>query len=103
MAHHSGVVMKMISKPVASRLDHHTTAHGAGLSFRPHLALQRPLFAAPTVDLHTLVIAEAMKRKAQAEIQREVLRDAIYETPISPERGHDRAADIYPSDPDEYA
>ncbi|WP_236002128.1 hypothetical protein [Paraburkholderia elongata] len=94
--------MKTISKPVALRLDHHTTAHGAGLTYQRHFARQRPLFAAPSADLLTLVIAEAMKRKAQAEIQRDVLRETIYEIPVSPERGRDRTADIYRSDPDEY-
>ncbi|KAE8758135.1 MULTISPECIES: hypothetical protein [Paraburkholderia] len=94
--------MKTISKPVALRLDQHTTAHGAGFSYQLHFARQRPLFAAPSADLLTLVIAEAMKRKAQAEIQRDVLREAIYEIPVSTERGHDRALDIYQSDPDDY-
>ncbi|MFM0734686.1 hypothetical protein PQQ52_29810 [Paraburkholderia sediminicola] len=95
--------MKTISKPAAARLDHHTTAHGAGLCYRRHFARQRTLFAAPSADLLTLVIAEAMKRKAQPEIQRDVLRDAVYEIPVSPEPCHDRGMDIYSSDPDEYA
>ncbi|CAE6723596.1 hypothetical protein [Paraburkholderia domus] len=95
--------MKAISKPAALRLDHHTTAHGAGLSYRRHLARQRTVFAAPAPDLLTLVIAEAMKRKAQAEIQRDGLRDARVEMPMSPERSYDRSPEIYPSDPDEYA
>nr|WP_236721114.1 hypothetical protein [Paraburkholderia phytofirmans] len=77
-------------------------ALGAGPSYRRLFAPQRPLFAAPSADLLNLVIAEAMKRKAQAEIQRDVLREAIYEIPVLRERGHDRAADIYPSDPDHY-
>ncbi|WP_211610579.1 hypothetical protein [Paraburkholderia haematera] len=94
--------MKTISKPAALRLDHHTLAHGAGLSYQRHFARQRSLFAAPSADLLTLVIAEAMKRKAQAEIQRDVLRDAMYEMPVSPERGHAQTADILPSDSDEY-
>ena len=102
MVHHSGVVMKTISKPAASRLAHHTEAHGAGLSYRRHFARQQPLFAAPSADLLTLVIAEAIKRKAQPEIQHDVLRDAIYELPVSPERGQNRGADTYPSDPDDY-
>ncbi|MFM0047002.1 hypothetical protein PQR05_31375 [Paraburkholderia sediminicola] len=95
--------MKTISKPAAARLDYDTTAHGAGLCYRRHFARQRTLFAAPSADLLTLVIAEAMKRKAQPEIQREVLRDAVFEIPVSPEPEHDRGMDIYSSDPDEYS
>jgi hypothetical protein len=95
--------MKTVSKPAASRLAHHAKAYGAGLSYRRHFARQQPWFAAPSADLLTLVIAEAIKRKAQAEIQRDVLRDGIYEMPVSSERGQDRGADIYPSDPDDYA
>lgn len=95
--------MKTISKPAALWLDHHTTARGAGFSYQRHFARQQALFAAPSADLLTLVIAEAIKRKAQAEIQRDVLRESIYETPVAPERDRDRGADIYPSDPDDYA
>ncbi len=65
MAHDSGVVMKTISKLAAMRLDHHTTAHGAVLSYQRLVAGPRALFAAPPADLFTLVIAEAMKRKAR--------------------------------------
>jgi hypothetical protein len=99
----SGVAMKAISKPATARLDHDTTARGAHLSYRRYVVRPRPLFAAPPADLLTLVIAEAIKRKAQAEIQREVLRDASVETPVSPERGHDHGPEIGPSDPDEDA
>ncbi|MEZ0604030.1 hypothetical protein ACAX43_18000 [Paraburkholderia sp. IW21] len=94
--------MKKISKPAPLRLGRHTSARGSGISYERHVAAPRAVFAAPSVDLRTLVIAEAMKRKAQAEIQRDVLRDATYEIPVSPERGHDRGADIHPSDPDHY-
>jgi hypothetical protein len=94
--------MKTNSRLAASRLDHHITAHGAALSYRRLLARQRALFAAPSADLLTLVIAEAVKRKAQAEIQRDALRDAMFEMPVAPERGRDRGVDIYPADPDEY-
>ncbi|RKF46117.1 hypothetical protein [Paraburkholderia fungorum] len=95
--------MKTISKPAALRLDHHTTARSAGFSYQRHVARPLPLFAAPSADLLTLVIAEAIKRKAQAEIQRDVLRESIYEIPVAPERNRDRGADIYPSDPDDCA
>jgi hypothetical protein len=30
-----------------------------------------------------------------------VLREAIYEIPVLPERDHDRGAAIYPADPDD--
>ncbi|ASW01120.1 hypothetical protein [Paraburkholderia aromaticivorans] len=72
-----------------------------GAIYQRHIAAPRALFAAPPADLLTLVIAEAVKRKAQAEIQREALRDAMYEMPVSPERNHDRGADIRPCDSDE--
>ncbi|MFM0505708.1 hypothetical protein [Paraburkholderia caffeinilytica] len=91
--------MKTISKPAALRLDHHITAHGAGhLSYQRLVTGPHALFGAPSADLLTLVIAEAMKRKAQAEIQ----RDSIYELPLSPERGHERGADVDPAGPDDY-
>jgi hypothetical protein len=102
MAHHSGVVMKTISKLAAPRLDHHTMAHGAVLSYQRLVARPRSLFAAAPADLFTLVIAEAMKRKAQPEIQRDALRDAIHEMPPSPERGYERGADVDPAGPDDY-
>ncbi|MFL9868854.1 hypothetical protein PQR67_32175 [Paraburkholderia fungorum] len=95
--------MKTISKPAALRLDHHSTAQGAGFSYQRLFARQRPLFAAPSADLLTLVIAEAIKRKAQAEIQRDVLREALYEIPVAPERDREWGADIYPSEPDDQA
>lgn len=53
------------------------------------------------INLQTLVIAEAIKRKAQAEIRRDVLHEALYEMPVSPERNHEREADRHPSDHDE--
>lgn len=90
------------SKPAAVRPDHHDTARGAGLSYRRLRAGPRPLFAAPPPDLLSLVIAEAIKRKAQAEIQREGLRDALFEMPVMPERDQERGADSNPSDPDDY-
>lgn len=95
--------MKTISKPAALRLDHHTTAHGARhLSYQRLVAGPHALFGAPSADLLTLVIAEAMKRKAQAEIRRDVLREAIYEIPPTPERDHERGADVDPAGPDDY-
>ncbi|MFM0294698.1 MULTISPECIES: hypothetical protein [Paraburkholderia] len=80
---------------------HEVTARSVGAVYQRHLAAPRAMFAAPPADLLTLVIAEAIKRKAQAEIQREALRDAMYEMPASPDRYHDRGADIRPSDSDE--
>ncbi|SDR31900.1 hypothetical protein SAMN05443245_4577 [Paraburkholderia fungorum] len=64
----------------------------SGLSYRPHVGASRRLFAAPPVDLTTLVIAQEIKRKAQAELQREVLRDTAYryDMPVQQERNDDR-------------
>jgi hypothetical protein len=78
-----------------------TTVYATDLTYRRHSAAPRALFAAPPVDLTTLVIAEAIKRRAQAEMQREALRDAAYEMPVSRERNYERGADIQPSDADE--
>ncbi|MFM0339644.1 hypothetical protein [Paraburkholderia fungorum] len=94
--------MNRISKPAASRLDRQTATHGTGLSYQRHVAAPRALFATPPVDLQTLVIAEAIKRRAQAEIQGSELRDALYEMPGALERGNERGADISPRDPDDY-
>jgi hypothetical protein len=49
--------------------------------------------AAPPADLLTLVIADALKRKTQVEIQRSELRDA-YEMPVPRDGNRDRDADI---------
>ena len=96
------VVNKPISKPAAAtRLDHQTTARATRFSYQRHVGAPRALFATPPTDLLTLVIAEAIRRKAQAEIQREALRDAMYEMPVAPERNYERSADIYPSDSDD--
>ncbi|MFM0548036.1 hypothetical protein PQR29_25245 [Paraburkholderia strydomiana] len=85
------------------RHDHPATARSGEvirLRYRVHVGAPRGLFAAPPVDLLTLVIADAMKRKAQAEIQRPELRDA-YEMPVSRERNADRDADICEREYDE--
>jgi hypothetical protein len=58
------------------------------LCWRAQPATRRLLFAAPPVDLLTLVIAEEIRRKAQAERQREASRDALYE--IAPSFEYDR-------------
>lgn len=55
------------------------------LRYRAYLGARRAGFAAPSVDLMTLVIADAIKRRAQAEIQRPALRDAC-ELPVAQER-----------------
>ncbi|AXF17055.1 hypothetical protein [Paraburkholderia caledonica] len=86
-----------------ARHDHPATARTAEvirLRYRAHVGAPRGLFAAPPADLLTLVIADAMKRKAQAEIQRPELRDA-YEMPVSRERNADRDADISQREYDE--
>jgi hypothetical protein len=63
----------------------------------------RALLASPSVDLQTLVIAEAIRRKAQAELQREAQREAAYayEMPVSPGQNHDRGERVQPVDFDE--
>ncbi|WP_027210830.1 hypothetical protein [Burkholderia sp. WSM2232] len=91
-----------ISRPAcAPRHDQSATsvtlsaASAARLRYRAHLGAKRALFAAPPVDLTTLVIAEAIKRRAQAELQRPALRDA-YELPVSHERTDARDASVRP-------
>ena len=95
-----GVVMnRLTSKPtIASSLDRQATVRTADVRYQRHVAPPRALFATPSIDLQTLVIADALKRKAQAEIQREALRDAMFEMPASPEWTRDREAGIQPSD-----
>lgn len=99
----SGVVMtRQITKPAgAVRPVRQSTTHSVGVSYQRHIAAPRALFAVAPVDLTTLVIAEAIKRRAQAEIQREALRDSVYEMPVSQERNYERGADIHPSDADD--
>ncbi|HYS64102.1 MAG TPA: hypothetical protein VEN30_09860 [Paraburkholderia sp.] len=93
---------KLTSKPTAaSPLDRQTPARAASVRYQRHLTPPRALFATPSVDLQTLVIADALKRKAQAEIQREALRDAVFEMPASPEWTREREAGIQPSDFDD--
>ncbi|MFM0054378.1 hypothetical protein PQR64_02050 [Paraburkholderia phytofirmans] len=93
---------RQITKPVgAARSDRQTTTRSVSVSYQRLIAAPRALFAAPPVDLTTLVIAEAIRRRAQAEIQREALRDSVYEMPVSQERNYERGADTYPSDADE--
>jgi len=93
---------RQIAKPAGiAWSDHQTTTYSVGVSYQRHIAAPRALFAAPPVDLTTLVIAEAIKRRAQAEIQREALRDSVYEMPVSRERNYERGADVDPSDADE--
>jgi hypothetical protein len=97
-----GVMNRTIKRTAASlRLDQQThsddmratrVASAGGVSYRRHLAAARKLFAAPTVDLTTLVIAQEIKRKAQAERQREVLRDTAYQydMPVSRDRNNEQ-------------
>ncbi|SMG56142.1 hypothetical protein [Paraburkholderia susongensis] len=85
---------QQIRKPAAERA---TGVSGAsGLTYRRYVAASRARFFAQahasSVDLLTLVVAEALKRKAQAEIRRDVLRDALYEMPAG--RGRDRERDM---------
>ncbi|MFC6313358.1 hypothetical protein E2553_32165 [Paraburkholderia dipogonis] len=93
---------RQITKPAGTaRSDRQTTTRSVGVSYQRHNAAPRALFATPPVDLTTLVIAEAIKRRAQAELQREALRDSVYEMPVSRERNYERGADVDPSDADE--
>ncbi|RAS21392.1 hypothetical protein [Paraburkholderia bryophila] len=90
------------SKPVAAaRLEGGVTVRADALSWRrlqsTSQSAPRALFAAPPPDLLTLVIADQIKRRAQAEIQRE----ALYDMPVQPERHEERGTDAYPADADE--
>ncbi|MFM0037037.1 hypothetical protein PQQ53_19130 [Paraburkholderia strydomiana] len=96
---------KTICEPDAvARPDPFAGAGATGLSYRRRVAARRrALFAASPVDVMALVVAEALRRKAQAEIRRDALRDALYEMPASPEwnTDHERDAQIRPTEFDE--
>jgi hypothetical protein len=86
---------QLICKPAAAHASGLSSGSSAPeLSYRRHLAASRARFFAganaSSVDLLTLVVAEALKRKAQAEIRRDVLRDALYEMPAGAGREHER-------------
>ncbi|SIT41206.1 conserved hypothetical protein [Paraburkholderia ribeironis] len=98
---------KLICVPAAAaRFDHQgaagdqraagdrRAAGSSGFSYRRHVAAPRALFAAPSADLLTLVVAEALKRNAQAGTQRDALRDAVYEMPLALQRNHERSTQI---------
>ncbi|MFL9965805.1 hypothetical protein PQR02_33255 [Paraburkholderia sediminicola] len=94
---------KLIREPIDAALaDRRAVADATGFRCRRHFAAPQALFAAPAPDLLTLVIARETKRRAQAELQREGLRDTVYETPVqrerSPERNDNRGEWIYPFD-----
>jgi hypothetical protein len=94
---------KLIREPIdAARLNHRAAVGATGFRYRRHVAAPAALFAAPAPDLLTRVIAGEFKRRAQAELQHDGLRDAIYETPVqrerSPQRNDDRGEWIYPFD-----
>ena len=73
---------QLIRKPGVARV--------TGLNYRRYVAASRVGFftqmAGSSVDLLTLVVAEALARRAQAEIHRDLLRDALYELPACAER-----------------
>lgn|GEM_PF-1827457 len=80
----SGDVMEqLIRKPAAVRAA--GVSRARGLVWRRHVVASRARFFAEarvsSVDLLTLVVADALRRKAQAEIRRDLLRDALYEMP----------------------
>ncbi|MFT4067094.1 hypothetical protein [Paraburkholderia sp.] len=94
-----------ICKPAAADATGLSGASSAlGLTYRRHRAASRARFFAganaSSVDLLTLVVAEALKRKAQAEIRRDVLRDALYEMPAGPGRERERGGARRPADRD---
>lgn len=92
---------KLICQPVpAERLDQRAAASATGFYYRRR-ALRRTRFAAPSANLPTLVVAEALRRKAQAERQRDVLRNALYDMPVPSGRNHDGGTQIQPNDSDE--
>ncbi|MGF6811435.1 hypothetical protein OKW30_006627 [Paraburkholderia sp. Clong3] len=80
----SGVDMKpqLIRRPAASG--------GTRSTYRRYVAASRARFfaqaAGSSVDLLTLVVAESLERRAQAEIRRDLLRDALYAMPVRAER-----------------
>lgn len=78
-------------------------ARTGSIEYRRHVSASSTLFATPPVDLTTLVIAQEIKRKAQAERQRDVLRDTAYQydMPVSRERNDERSNGINPSDSDQ--
>ncbi|EDZ99374.1 hypothetical protein BH160DRAFT_5336 [Burkholderia sp. H160] len=78
----------------------------AGLTYRRTVAASRARFFAQSagspVDLLTLVVAEALERRARAEIRRDELRAALYDMPACARRGtaHLRDEDETDGDPD---
>ncbi|APA88783.1 hypothetical protein BJG93_26150 [Paraburkholderia sprentiae WSM5005] len=72
---------QLIRRPAASER--------TALTYRQYVSASRARFfaqAGSSVDLLTLVVAQALERRAQAEIRRDVLRDALYEMPAHTER-----------------
>ncbi|MCC8395279.1 hypothetical protein LJ656_22075 [Paraburkholderia sp. MMS20-SJTR3] len=68
------------------------TAH----SYRRYVTASRARFfaqsAASSVDLLALVVADALRRKTEAELRHELLRDALYEMPPRRPRDEDGGA-----------
>ncbi|OLL28530.1 hypothetical protein BTH42_27640 [Burkholderia sp. SRS-W-2-2016] len=68
-------------------------AGATALGYRRHVAASRARFfaqsAASSVDLLALVVADALRRKSQAELRHELLRDALYEMPPRRPRDED--------------
>jgi hypothetical protein len=93
---------KLIGLPAAAaRFDEQGATGVSGFSYRRHVAAPRARFAASSVDLLGLVVAEALKRQAQAGgIRRDVLRDAACEMPPPLERNHERNPPIQRPDSD---
>jgi hypothetical protein len=78
-------VMKpqLIRKPAVSQ--------ATALTYRRYVAASRARFfaqsAGSSVNLLALLVAEALERRAQAEIRRDLLRDALYAMPAYAGRG----------------
>jgi len=93
---------QLIRKPAAVRAA--GVSRARGLAYRRHVVASRARFfgeaRVASVDLLTLVVADALKRKAQAEIRRDLLRDALYEMPPARERQAE-PDERRPSDDDE--
>jgi hypothetical protein len=80
---------QLIRKPVVQEV--------TGLTYRRYVAASRARFfaqsAGTSVDLLTLLVAEALERRAQAELRRDMLRDALYDMPARADRGAARQRD----------
>ncbi|WP_206002395.1 hypothetical protein [Paraburkholderia antibiotica] len=93
----AAVVPGTASAPADTRTATDTMTNTPALIYRRCPATSGARFfgqsAAASVDLLTLVVADTLRRNAQAEIQRDVLRDALYDLPMQRRRETDVATD----------